>query len=201
MRRRKFRACFNCSYYCVQYWGGKPQPWCNPQIPLILKRNGWLDRKRHIAQWSTQLRGYFEQCFILLWAAVSGKMTGSCNTGGCDMFSFMTLCLPEPSPSVATSMPRYLSQSLDGHMRFPWIRREIHMRFSPCCFNGMECLPRKLLMVRRIRLWAILSVKICRGWLSLKASGTGIPAENGWWGRHSWTKNRVRQKYDQIEVT
>ena len=32
------------------------------------------------------------------------------------------LCLPEPSPIVAKSMPRYLSQSLDGHVCFQWIR-------------------------------------------------------------------------------
>ena len=34
-------------------------------------------------------------------------------------------------------MPRYLSQSLYGPVRFSWIRRGVHMRLFPCCFNGM----------------------------------------------------------------
>ena len=39
------------------------------------------------------------------------------------MIFLVTLCFPEPSPSVETSMPRYLSQSLDSRVRFPWLRR------------------------------------------------------------------------------
>ena len=58
------------------------------------------------------------------------------------MIFLVTLCLTEPSPSVATSMPRYLSQNLDGRMRLPWLRRGVNMRLSPCCFDGMEFLPR-----------------------------------------------------------
>ena len=34
------------------------------------------------------------------------------------------------------------SQILDGRVCFPWLRRGVHMRFYPCCFKGMEYLPR-----------------------------------------------------------
>ena len=50
-------------------------------------------------------------------------MTGSCNTSGCDIIFLVKFSLTEPSPSVATSMRRYLSQSLDGCVRFPWPKR------------------------------------------------------------------------------
>ena len=42
---------------------------------------------------------------------------------GSYMLFLVKSCLPEPSPSVETSTMRYLSQSLDGCVRFPWIRR------------------------------------------------------------------------------
>ena len=41
--------------------GDKPQPRCNPHTPLILQQSGGLDWKRHVADWSAQLRGYFGQ--------------------------------------------------------------------------------------------------------------------------------------------
>ena len=50
-------------------------------------------------------------------------MTGSCDTSGCDMIVLVKLCLPALIPRVATSMPRYLSQILDGRVCFPWLRR------------------------------------------------------------------------------
>ena len=39
------------------------------------------------------------------------------------MMLLVTLCLPEPIPSVATIIPKYLSQSLDGSVHFLWLRR------------------------------------------------------------------------------
>ena len=63
----------------------KPKPGCNPQNSLILNQIGELDWKRHVAHWNLQLRGDFVQCPIPLWAAVSKQMTGSYDTGGCDM--------------------------------------------------------------------------------------------------------------------
>ena len=69
----------------------------------------------------------------------------------------VTLFFPELIPSVATIISRYLSQSLDGHVCFPWLRKGMHMRLSPCCFNGMDCLPRLFLTVRRSRIWENLN--------------------------------------------
>ena len=40
------------------------------------------------------------------------------------MMFVVTLCLPEPVTSVATSMLRHLSQNLDFCVHFLWLRRE-----------------------------------------------------------------------------
>ena len=126
----------------------------------MLQLIGGLDWKRNVAHWIAQTIGDFGQCSIPLWAAFYERMNGICDKGGCNMMFLVTLCLTEPSPSMETSMPRYLSQSLDGCVHFPWIIRGMHMRLYPCCFNGMECLQRWLLTVWSSRLWAILNVRL-----------------------------------------